>query len=325
MTDLTLDPAAPRGFRGWAARRPVTAFLVLLFGIGYPVMALPILAHRGLLPGGSIPGLLGLDTERFSALLMVIGVMLPAALWVTWAADGRDGVRTLLGRTFKWRFGAGWWLLVLAGLPVLTIAFALLMGDTLKPIDPVALATGELAGLLIGFLVINLWEETAWAGVVQTRLERRHNIVVAALLTALPFVLIHMPFRFIGEFSVESVLSSLVLLLIFGSLVRLMLGIFLRGTRDSLFAVGLLHTVFNRSNNTDGIVASLLQGEARGLAALLATIVLTLVVGVAIRQRLGRSYRLVLDAESSGAALGGEPASEASKSAPDAASAGGSQ
>lgn len=296
MTIQTTDPVPPRGLRAWAARRPVAAFLLLLFGIGYPLMSLPILAHHGVIPGASLPGLLGLDTERFSALIMVVGVMLPATLWVTWAADGRAGLRTLRRRVFHWRFGVGWWLLVLFGLPVLTIALALFLGGTLKPIDPVSLISGELMGLLAGFLIINLWEETAWAGFVQTRLERDHNLLVAAVLTAIPFALIHMPFQFIRPFTAQSVFGGLLGLLVVASLVRLLLGVVLRGTRDSVFAVGLMHTIFNRSNNSDGIVASLIEGEARGIAALIATIVLLLGVALAFRRRLSRSYRGELDA-----------------------------
>ncbi len=296
MTLPTPDDDARRGLRGWAARHPVAAFLLLLFGIGYPLMALPILADRGAIPGGALAGMIGLDAERLAALLMVMGVMLPATLWVTWAADGRAGVRTLLRRALRWRFGLGWWLLVLFGLPVLTIAFALLLGDTLRPIDPASLFIGELGGLLIGFLLINLWEETAWAGFVQTRLERRHNFFAAAVLSAIPFAFIHMPLQFIGEFTAASVVVGMLGLLVFASVVRVMLGEFLRGTQDSVFAVGLLHTIFNRSNNTDGIVASLVEGESRVLAALIATIVLTLVVGVVFRRRLSRAYRLDLDA-----------------------------
>lgn len=300
MTMPASDPVAPRGFRGWAAAHPVSAFLLLLFGIGYPLMALPILAHRGVIPGGSVPGMLGLDTERFSALLMVAGVMVPSMLWVTWAADGREGVRTLLRRAFRWRFGVGWWLVVLCALPALSIAIALLLGASLRPVDPVPLITGELAGLLTGFLVINLWEETAWAGVVQTRLERRHHAVVAAVLTAIPFALIHMPFQFIGDFTAATVFGGLVGLLIVSSLVRVMLGLFLRGTRDSVFAVALMHTMFNRSNNTDGIVAHLVEGEARAVAAVIATLVLMLVVGVVVRRRLGPDERRALDARAVG-------------------------
>ena len=68
----------------------------------------------------------------------------------------------------------------------------------------------QVVGLLVNLLLINMWEETAWAGVVQTRLEQRHGLVKAALLTAVPFALIHMPLHFIGDFSVDSLVGALV-------------------------------------------------------------------------------------------------------------------
>ena len=52
---------------------------------------------------------------------------------------------------------------------------------------PVTLFWDQLRLLLINFILVNLREETAWAGVMQTRLERRHNIFVAAALTAVLF------------------------------------------------------------------------------------------------------------------------------------------
>jgi uncharacterized protein len=69
---------------------------------------------------------------------------------------------------------------VLAGLPVLTVIFTLILGGSLKSIDPVDLFSDQLRLLLINFILVNLWEETAWTGVMQTRLERRHNIFLAA-------------------------------------------------------------------------------------------------------------------------------------------------
>jgi Type II CAAX prenyl endopeptidase Rce1-like len=61
---------------------------------------------------------------------------------------------------------------------------------------------------VINLILVNLWEETAWAGVMQTRLERRHNIF-AAVLTALPFGFIHLPLTFLSEITGASVLISL--------------------------------------------------------------------------------------------------------------------
>jgi hypothetical protein len=113
--------APPGGLRDLVARRPLTAFLVLLFGVGWPLMSVPALTAHGVLPGGPLP------QEPF-ALGTTLLVMLPAALWVTAVADGRPAVRALLRRAVRWRFGAGWWAAVLLALPVLTLTVGLVAG-----------------------------------------------------------------------------------------------------------------------------------------------------------------------------------------------------
>jgi uncharacterized protein len=289
-------PITHGGLRGWAARRPVISFLVLLFTLAYPIMSLPVLAAHGVIPDGWMPRLPGLDTERIAAAMLVFLALLPTTFLVTWAADGRPGVLRLVHRMFRWRIGARWWLIVIAGLPTLTMALALLLGDHLTPVNVVPFAITQTLGFLVNLLLINLWEETAWAGFVQTRLERRHRLPIAAILTAIPFALIHMPLHFIGDFTLESLATALVTLLIVSILVRLLLGVVLRGTRDSILAVAVLHTVFNRSNNDEGVVAGLLEGQAHGLAGLLAVILLATIVAILARHRLNRAYRAGLDA-----------------------------
>jgi len=281
----------PPTLRAWTARRPVTAFLLLAFAIAYPVMALPALAEHGVISDAWMPQLPGVGTERIASVLLVFVALVPAALWVTWAVDGPDGVRSLVRRMFRWEIGARWWLVVLTGLPTLTMTFALLMGDSFTPVEVAPFVAAQLAGLLVNLVLINMWEETAWSGVVQTRLERRHGIVAAALLTAVPFALAHMPLQFIGTFTTASLAASLVALLIICALVRIMIGVVLRGTRDSILAVAVLHTTFNRSNNDEGVVAALTQGDARGLAGLLAVVVLTVAIAMVSRRRSIRSAR----------------------------------
>lgn len=161
----------------------------------------------------------------------------------------------------------------------------------------------QLVGFLVNLALINVWEETAWSGLVQTQLEERHGLVRAALLAAVPFALAHLPLHFIGAFSLGSLATALVSLLIVCALVRLMIGVFLRATGHSILAVAVLHTSFNRSNNEEGSIAGLLQGDGRKLAGLLAVHVLTVAVAVLTRPRPGRPFRL-------------DPASTAALSAP---------
>jgi hypothetical protein len=68
-------------------------------------------------------------------------------------------------------------------------------------------------------------------------------------------------------------------------LVRPLFALVLRGTGGSLLLVALLHSVFNRTNNENGIAATLVPGQARMLAMLVAVVALTAIVALVIRRR----------------------------------------
>lgn len=284
------------GLQALARRHPIALYLAIVFGFGYPFMLLWVLAGRGALPGAELPTKIGLDVEKAAALMMVILALFPAALIVSALEGGRPAVLALLRRMAIWRIGAGWWAFVLLALPATTVVIALILGDTLRP--PTAGTLGaELGGFLAGFLAVNLWEESSWAGFMQTRLERRHNLYVAALLTAIPFAAIHMPLQLLhGSPSVLSLLGNFLLLTVLAVVVRSFFGLVLRGAGNSLLAVGVAHTIFNRSNNSDGIAARLLEGGHRQVAALLATLLLAVTLGVIQRRRAGPAERARLDA-----------------------------
>jgi uncharacterized protein len=264
----------------------VAAFLIIGFAISYPVMSLPIMASHGVIPDGWMPITAGVDAERIASVLGILLGLLPAALWVTWAAEGLDGVRSLGRHMLRWQIGARWWVLVLAGLPTVTLTVALLLGDTLAPVAVGPFLAGQSLGLLVNLLLINMWEETAWAGVMQTRLEHSHGLVTAALLTAAPFALFHIPLHFIGDYTISSLTDALVSLLIVAIIFRVMLAVTFRGTGGSILAIAVLHTLFNRSNNDEGLVAALVEGDGRKLAGLIAVLIVT---GVAAMITRGRS------------------------------------
>jgi membrane protease YdiL (CAAX protease family) len=113
---------------------------------------------------------------------------------------------------------------------------------------------------------------------------------VAALITAVPFAFAHWPLAFLGEVTVASAAVGLVTYLLVGVIFRPMIGVFLLGTRGSVLAVAVLHSVFNRTNNDNGIAAGLLDGDGRRLATFLAVVVLTgAVVAVTRWRRTGRT------------------------------------
>jgi uncharacterized protein len=137
----------------------------------------------------------------------------------------------------------------------------------------------QLGSIALAVVVINLWEETVWAGFFQTRLEARFNFVVAAVLTALPFAGVHVPLLLLDDqVSALSVLMGITGLLILGVVVRLLMGVMMRAALDSVLAVGVLHQIFDASNNNGALVDSLLDGADAGNMTELAAVILTVLV-----------------------------------------------
>ena len=271
-------PAPPGGLRSRVARHPLTAFLVLVAVVGWPLMSVPALTTHGVLPGGPLP------QEPF-ALGTTLLVMLPAALWVTAVADGRPAVRALLRRAVRWRFGAGWWATVLLALPVLTLAVGVAAGQGLQTGDLLAALASGAFSLATAVLLVHLWEETVWAGFFQGRLEQRHNFLPAAALTAVPFAAVHLPLAFIGDLTAARVGLAVGALFVLGVVMRLLVGATVRGAAGSLLAAGIVHASFNASNNEGNLVDDLLGGGQPSLYAIVAAVLFTAGALVAVRDR----------------------------------------
>jgi len=192
------------------------------------------------------------------------------ALLVTRLSDGRDGVRVLFRRMTRWRVGIRWYLVPVLALPAGSVVVAVLLGDRAS-MPSTSTLLSEVASTVFALAVINLWEEGAWSGFLQTRLERRYSFFVACLLTAIPFALVHVPVRVVtreittpGELIVQFI--ALLVLCLFA---RTLFATVLRGAANSVLMAAATHTMFNRSNNVDGIAADILSGPNQSIAALL--------------------------------------------------------
>jgi membrane protease YdiL (CAAX protease family) len=282
MTTTTPRPATEGAVRAWVRRRPLLAFSLPAFGLGWPIMFWPALAERHLLPGPAPP-------LPVVILAITYGVLVPAALGVTAVTDGRKGVRRLLARAGQWRVGVRAWPLAVLAVPAGTVLIGVAAGGTIL-FDPADLGglVRALATVVTALVLIHLAEELVWAGFVQLRIGQRTGTLRAAALTAVPFAAIHLPLTLLGRQSLRSVVTDIAGLLLLAVVVRALVGALLAGTAGSVLAAAAAHAGFNAANNLGGPADRLLVGVDQGLFAPAAALVTTAVLlRVLTRRGLG--------------------------------------
>ena len=202
----------------------------------------------------AIPAAFDLPAEPF-LLTMTFGPLLGGAV-LTARRSGAGGVRQLFNGAFRWRIGWRNWALAVLVLPLTTVAIAAATDTLAAPTDgwTTTITSYLVATLLIGTLVLNLWEETAWQGLVQRHLAGRFGSTKGALLTSVPFAVIHLPLVFVGGPTPREALMASILILVMAPPFRYLLGRTDHATGGSLLAVGVLHASFNASGSLDVLV-----------------------------------------------------------------------
>jgi membrane protease YdiL (CAAX protease family) len=171
-------------------RHPIAAFLVTAYVLAVLIFAVPVLSTKGL-------GVLPIELPGLEAFLLLLTfAMVGVTFGITAIADGRDGVRDLRRRAFRFLVSPIWYVTALMLLPLAALAVAVAIEGTqvLSALaDDPAMAAGWLLEVAVAYLVINLWEELAWAGFVLHRLQPRFGPIRATVLTTWAHAAIHLP------------------------------------------------------------------------------------------------------------------------------------
>ena len=141
---------------------------------------------------------------------------------------------------------------------------------------------GLLLQTVIGFITINLWEETAWMGFIQTRLQAQRGVIVAAVLTAGLFTLQHVPLAVQNGAGIVIIMPVLFLMAI---PFRASLA-WIYNCTGSLFLVGLLHAAGDATGSGalgDGLLPRLYENSDIGLLPMLAEVLVGIVIIAATR------------------------------------------
>ena len=231
---------------------------------------------------------LALGWPLFPALAIELLILAVTATVITRVTEGRAGVRRLYAGVLRWRFGLRWWAVVLTVMPVATIAVAGVAGTLQGPTDGWGAEAFQYVflTLVFGALLGNMWEELGWTGFFQAEMSDRHGLLKGALVTAVPFALIHLPLAFetdgLGGTSLRDVALTWSLLLGVAPFFRYLIGLVHQRTGRSLLAVAVLHGSFNA-----GGAMSLATGGGEYIAG--AVLVTPVVVWVASRSGAPRT------------------------------------
>ena len=226
-----------------------------------------------------VPALVGLPSEPF-LLVLTYGVLLGGSV-LTARRAGPGGIRLLFRGLLRWRIGWANAAVVVAAIPLATIGVAALTGTYVTPEDgwlPV-ISSYLVATFVYGALLLNLWEETGWQGMVQRHFMGRYGLMKGSLLTAVPFAVVHIPLQIRDTSGIREALVNVGVLFLMAPAARYLVARTDVATGGSLLAVGVLHASWNASGKL-----SVVDGDLQYVIGLVVVTVVALVVDV-VRSR----------------------------------------
>jgi CAAX protease family protein len=262
----------------------------MLYTITWVIFVPVVLQGRGLLVL-PIDLSAGLAFNAVVAIASILGVALPAFL-VTAATGSEASVRDLLSRCLRWRVGLRWYLIALFGLLVaMLLSASVFLG--LAPLEALVekwplFVTLFLPEVLFPFLFIQIFEEAGWTGFMQHTLQERRGPLVASILVAPAFILMHLPPLLIDSdsgFALLIVTGALVIVAVFFRIVIMWL---YNGSGRSVLIAALFHSAYNSATSLgeQKFTGELISGSAL-LYAVGALVVLAVLLVVFTRGRLG--------------------------------------
>jgi membrane protease YdiL (CAAX protease family) len=292
MSTLTINPnsAAPFTLRNYLAKHPFIAFFAITFAGTWLFFAPMVLGQDGLgLFSYSVP--FGLYVLLF--LTASFSGPTVAAIVVTYALEGKQGVWQFLRRYAQWRVGVQWYLLFLIGFPAIyLVAASIWMGG--EPWQALlqqwqAIFTVYLPAVLIFPALINWGEEAGWRGFAQTRMQAHYGPLATSLLVGFLHGIWHLPIFLLvvgppaaGPFELGEFLMNTAYIM---TLTIVWTWLF-NGSQQSILIASLTHAAFNA---TQALMGALLpnQPEQVGNSALLIFAAIAVLLIVLTKGQLG--------------------------------------
>jgi membrane protease YdiL (CAAX protease family) len=192
----TITGTSVQSKESFIQKNPLLSFFLLAIGLTWIFMITDALGSHNIIP------------FRLPLPLMVVMGYMPtlAAVIVTGATHGKQGVRALFRRLTIVRVGFSWYLFAIFGLAVMYVVVILLhnlfgnvpplpiLSDKLPSLPPLQLALS----IVPMFIVIGLvnGEEIGWRGFALPRLQAKYNALTSSLVLGMIWTIFHLPLFF---------------------------------------------------------------------------------------------------------------------------------
>jgi membrane protease YdiL (CAAX protease family) len=244
----------------WSKQHRVLAYFLLTLAISWSI-ELPLIA--------SAQGWITAPIPFAIHYLASFGPLL-AAVIMTWATGGTEGLKELWGRITKWRVGSTGTIVAflspVALFVLAAVAVWLLSGGEWPDLQQLT-EINYLPNLGIGALI--LWlatfgfgEEIGWRGYALPRLQRDHSALSATLILGVMWVVWHVPAFFYLDTYVSLGLAALPIFALGVLTGAIVLTWLYNTTGGSVLMVAIWHGVFDflaASKASDGYIAALMS------------------------------------------------------------------
>ncbi len=288
----TSQPATSSPLKRLIRDHPLFAFFAIAFAGSWIAWLPLILAQNGLgLLPYTIPDLVYPPSYWFAALSSITGPT-QASFVVTAIMSGKAGVRQLLRRYVLWRVGVRWYLLVIAGVPVIQLAFASIFSGGAPLVAFLQhwplFFTVYLPNILIISVAIQIWEEGGWSGFAVPNLQKRFGAWRATLIFGPLWALFHLPAFFVpgqifqSKVGVSTMVVYMVILIIVAIPTRVIMTWVFNTTKASILIAILLHAALDASNSGSDFIMHVLPASQIGGYGLGSTLLFPLIAAVAL-------------------------------------------
>ena len=195
MSTITNTSTQPK--ESFLQKYPLIAFFMLAFGLTWIFMITDALGLHGVLH------------FRLPLPSMIVMGYMPtlAAVIVTRATKGKEGVRALFRKLLVARVGFRWYAFAIFGFGVLSVAAIMLynvfggsptVSILSKDAPPFSGPIAMLLNIVLLFVIVGVvnGEELAWRGFALPRLQAKYNALTSSLILGVLWALFHLPLFF---------------------------------------------------------------------------------------------------------------------------------